>query len=274
MEEYITDIKQIQSLNLEMMKEFDCFCRKNSIKYYLAGGTLLGAVRHKGFIPWDDDVDIMMLRKDYEKLLSLKSKLKKDNPERQLVSVRDKTFARDYARYIRKDYYKIEDFVEEDDCPYLGMDILPIVFVPQNSFLYWLHVKFYYIFRTLMSVAASQANTGSTKMKRLVRNSLRPIAKLIGKYRIAKWCEKIGSLYHKRCKKCIAAMCGMAGLKERWMYNDCVEQIELEFEDSVFLAPRNYDIHLKNIYGDYMKLPPENKRITHGIKIKKIEGKE
>lgn len=68
-------------------------------------------------------------------------------------------------------------------------------------------------------------------------------------------------------------MCGMAGLKERWMYNDCVEQIELEFEDSVFLAPRNYDIHLKNIYGDYMKLPPENKRITHGIKIKKcIQG--
>lgn len=269
MGEYITDIKKIQQLNLEMMKEFDCFCRKNNIKYYLAGGTLLGAIRHKGFIPWDDDVDIMMLRKDYDKLLALRTQIIRENSDRQIVSVRDNTFARDYARYIRTDYSKIENFVEEDDCPYMGMDILPIVFVPSNNFLYWLHVKFYYIFRMLMSVATSQGDTGSTKLKKIIRNILRPFTKVLGKYRIAHLCEKIGSLYNNKCKKSIAAMCGMAGLKERWLYSECKEQIELQFEDTIFFAPLNYDIHLKNIYGDYMKLPPKDKRVTHGIKIKK-----
>lgn len=269
MEEYIVDIKQIQKLNLEMMKEFDKFCRENKIKYYLAGGTLLGAVRHKGFIPWDDDVDIMMLRKDYDKLIALKSKIKNENPERQLVSVRDKTFARDYARYIRKDYSKIENHVEENDCPYLGMDIFPILFVPTIDFLYWLHVKFYYIFRVLMSIATSKANTGTTKCRRIIRNILRPLTQMIGKYRIARWCETIGGIYHKFCKQSVAAMSGAAGLKERWKYSDCKEQIELNFEDTQFWAPLNYDIHLKTLYGDYMKLPPEDKRITHGIRIKK-----
>ena len=270
MEEYINDIKKIQKLNLEMMKEFDHFCKKNGIKYYLAGGTLLGAVRHKGFIPWDDDVDIMMLWNDYEKLISLKEKLVDEYPMRQLVSVFDHTFARDYARYIRKDYSKIEDFVEEDDCPFLGMDILPIVFVPKTDWLYCLHVKFYYIFRTLMSVATSKRGTGSTKKKQTVRNLLRPLAKVIGKFRLASICVKVGGIYNLSCNKCIAAMCGMAKLKERWNYAECKEQIEVEFEDTHFSAPKNYDIHLKNIYGDYMKLPPKEQRVTHGIKIKKM----
>ena len=78
----VTDIKEIQKMQLDILVEFDKFCRDHNLKYFLAYGTLLGAVRHKGFIPWDNDVDVCMLRDEYEKLI----KLYKDNRYR-LMSV-------------------------------------------------------------------------------------------------------------------------------------------------------------------------------------------
>ncbi|WP_104802490.1 LicD family protein [Blautia marasmi] len=271
MEEYITDIKTIQALNLELMIEFDQFCREKKISYYLGGGTLIGAVRHKGFIPWDDDTDIMMLRKDYEKLLSLKDEFENKTSHRQIVSIRDKTFARDYARYIRKDYHKEEAYVVDDDCPYVGMDIFPIVFVPDTKIVYLLYEKIYYFFRVLMSAATSKTNSGLSRNKKVFKNLIRPLAKVIGKFRLAYLCEKIGMLFDSRRHKYVAAVSGMAGTKERWLYRDCKEKIELQFEENLFWAPANYDIYLRNIYGGYMELPPEKDRKTHSIRVRKIE---
>lgn len=270
--DYITDVKIIQKLNLDLMCEFDEFCRENKIKYNLGGGTLIGAVRHKGFIPWDDDVDIMMMRKDYERLLSLRDKMRNKYPLRQIVSIRDKTFARDYARYIRKDYYKEEMIVDLDDCPYIGLDIFPIVFVPKNKILYLAHYYLYYFFRVMMVAATSQYNTGTSKRTQTFKNIIRPVVKKIGKFKIAFLCEKIGMMTDRTCKTCVAAISGMAGKKEKWLYKECKAQMQFKFEDQYFWGPRNFDIYLKNIYGDYMKLPPEDQRKVHGMKIKKIDN--
>ena len=104
---------------------------KNNIEYVLGGGSLLGAVRHKGFIPWDDDADVMMMRDQYERFLDLAYE-QGVGENRKVVSTRDKSFARNYARYVRTDYRKDEEQFVSDDCPWVGIDVFPIDYVSSD----------------------------------------------------------------------------------------------------------------------------------------------
>ena len=97
------ELGELHSLLLELLIDFDKLCKDLDINYYLSGGTLLGAVRHHGFIPWDDDADVMLLRKDYELLLKASMNMRINN--RKIFSLNNKTFARDYARFVRTDYF-------------------------------------------------------------------------------------------------------------------------------------------------------------------------
>lgn len=260
-------LKELQELTLDLIIEFDAFCQANDIKYTLAGGSMLGAIRHKGFIPWDDDMDVMMLREEYNKLLEAAekaSKVSKDSekglkPNRKFVSLYDHTFARNFARYVRCDYTKHEEGFVEDDCPWIGIDIFPIDFVPGDD-KFKKQVKQIQFWRKMLLFSLTVPNSGKSKAKKIAKNIIRPFTKAVGSFNMAHKMDKIAMRYDEGDKTYIAAICGMYGDRERWKLEEYLPQIRVPFEGVLLPIPKNYDIYLCNLYNDYMKLPPEDKR--------------
>lgn len=258
-------LREVQLISLELLTEIYDFCMRNDLHFVLGGGTLLGAVRHHGFIPWDDDIDINFLRADYEKLLKLGCALNTDS--RALVSVKDGSFDRDFARYIRKDYVKKEEGFEDSDCPWVGIDIFPIDEVPSNDFLFKLQVKSLWILRKILLLTVTNNHSGKTELKRLIKNIIRPIAKLIGSHRLAVLMDKICKYYNGKEGIYVAALTGMYGEREKWLKEKYMPVCEVQFEDLFFPANMNYDEYLSNLYGNYMELPPEKKRKYTSAKV-------
>ena len=263
-------LTEIQQLSYELLVELDTICKENHIPYVLGGGSLLGAVRHKGFIPWDDDIDIMLLREDYDRLINLDADRIKRG--RRIISRKDHSLARHYGRYIRMDYKKSSEFFLEEDCPWIGVDIFPIDFAPKDDRIFARQVRKIAFYRKIMLLSITKKNTGKTKYIAMLKNMIRPFAKLYGTYRAIDKITKISCLFNNSNEKeFVAGYSGMYGLKERWKYNDYIPQIHLKFEDAEFPAPKNYDIYLKNLYGNYMEIPPESKRKMLDYEVYPIE---
>lgn len=264
-------LKEIQNLNYELLVEFADFCDANNINYYLCGGTTLGAVRHQGFIPWDDDCDVMMLRKDYKRYLDV-VRTKQLPKNRKVISLYDKTFARNFAKYVRLDYKKIQDFYLEKDgsyASYIALDIFPVDYVSGNDFKFLFQIKLLYILRKLQLASVTKFGTGKTFLRTILKNIYRPIAKILGPFRIARWMDAVCQWYSNT--EYVGVISGMYGKKERWSKKDYDEEMLMQFRDRKFKGPKNYDIYLSNIYGDYMTLPPKEKqKPTDDVKYKKI----
>lgn len=259
---------EMQKVNLEMLQEFDSICKENNISYTLGGGTQLGAVRHKGFIPWDDDIDLNMTRPNYEKLMNLLKKNELKLPKnRQLISNRDNTFARHYARYIRYDVKRVTTYASDDDCPYIGIEIFVEDGVYSNKYLFSIQLWRIKFVRKLLLLSLSKPNLSSKgKGVAILKNLIRPILKKIGSMKIARHLENICKEVNFDKAKYVAGLNGMYGKKEKWLKEDMLPVIYLDFEDGKFPCYKNYDKYLSNLYGNYMELPPEEKRQPHNDK--------
>ena len=267
--EYLT-LRQLQEVSFELLRDFDAFCESHGIEYVLCGGSMLGAARHKGFIPWDDDVDVMLLREEYEKLLALKPEVQQLG-QRDLLSARDRTFARDFARFVRTDYGKVEEGTRDDDCPYVGIDIFAIDYLPESDEEFAAQVRDRNKYRQLLLTCASPFNTGSTFAKRWVRNILRPFANAYGKYRIAEAAEAVCMRYNQGPRKDIGIVCGEYGTRERWPLSSFHPVQRIPFEDALMPAPADYDTYLSAIYGrNYMEVPPKDKQRPSHIRAYRI----
>lgn len=267
---YLT-LREMQLVSLSMLLEFDEFCKKHGIRYALCGGTMLGAARHQGFIPWDDDIDLMMTREEYEKLLSMADLYAEEFPGRQMISYRDKTLARDYSRIITKEYMKEEKDISPKDCPWLGMDFFPLDVISDNQDDFEKQVKDRVFWHEVFVTCSSPFNAGSTPLKRLVRNLFRPIAFAIGRFRAAKKSDEICRRFEHSGGRDIAIVCGMYGTRERWPRSAYEPLATLPFEGHEFPVPHDYDVYMRAIFGDdYMELPPEEKRRPPRIKAWKV----
>ena len=276
-------IKDLQEKLLDMMKEIDRICQKENIQYFVTGGTFLGAVRHKGFIPWDDDIDIGMDRKNYEKFLS---KLKDNLPS---------NFKLDY--YTNNDsevpWVKILDYkvIQTDNTidnitieQYLFIDIFPFDNIPDNKILRNIfRIQIY--FKTIkLRLAKSRWLSKSTnqifakKFKNLITKIINMkifdnflnYRKVLGQY------DKLIKKYQNKETKMISDITVDYKLKK--IFRECIDRdkayqiVNYDFEDTQFKGMKDYDTYLTKIYGDYMKLPPENERIAkHFIKVIKCK---
>lgn len=258
-------LEQTQSVYLELLEEFDKLCQAHGLRYDLCGGSMLGAVRHRGFIPWDNDIDLSMPRPDYERLLRLQREGKLGLPaHRQVVSERDHTFPRHFSRYVRHDVKRVSEMAEDWDCPYIGIDIFPLDGIPTDEKAFARQIKRIQRLRRFLLTSVEKKGTSRRgRAAAMIKNLYRPILRLIGSYRLAHMLDWQCRRVDYETAEYVGIVSGMYGLKERWRKDEMLPQARFEFEHLQVWGFANYDIYLKNLYGDYMKLPPEEKRVPH-----------
>lgn len=254
-------LRELQLSELAILDEFDSICKKYNLKYSLAGGTLLGAVRHKGFIPWDDDIDVCMPRPDYEKF-------------RELFISNTLFLTKDRGRGAKYPFIKIlsskiklehDGFSEVNN---LWIDVFPIDGLPKNEKdLSHIYSKSEFYRNIIGFNLVEDFNEYHGKHNKVVAYFIGLFAKIYGKNRALKKSEKLAlKLEYIKSDYVGAITWGCYGVGERMLKSEYEQFTEMEFEGKKFSVMGCWDSYLRGIYGDYMKLPPEDKRITHGIK--------
>jgi lipopolysaccharide cholinephosphotransferase len=260
-------LKEIQARELKMLKYFKKICEKYHLRYYLAGGTLLGAVRHEGFIPWDDDIDILMPRPDYNKLQKI--------IKRQPLLPRYRFHSSDLGN-LNDPFCKLFDLstkvdkkwiADQYDC-HLWIDIFPMDGVPEDDKEVEKIYKKVKRARRILRFMKAKDGMGKTKLRALVKPLLKPFALLVfGKKRTVHYIERIAKKYpFEECKSVAGVVFGY-GPEEKMDRESYVEGIPMKFENCTVMAPGCYDAYLSGLFGDYMQLPPEDKRQVHFMKI-------
>ena len=257
--------KEYKKIATELLDDFDKVCRVHNIRYSIAYGTLLGAVRHKGFIPWDDDIDVIIPRADYYKLLEVRDELKENH---QIVSIEtNKKFTAPLAKLI--DTYtilrQIGHAAEKID---LGVyvDIFVYDFIPENKDKTNLIYKTCNFMQKAWGFCEYEPND---KYPRIV-NFFRGIANRSG---LARKVAIIMDQYAKsRCKRSNYYSCLMYGYKNRKIYivpqNEFNDLCDYTFEGVKVKGLSDYDKYLSCWYGDYMKLPPIEERVSgHSFEV-------
>lgn len=249
-------VKDIQKKILEIIKYIDKICRKNNIVYYIMGGTALGAVRHGGFIPWDDDLDIFMTSDQYEKFKKIFEEMNSKQYVLQEWKTTDKYL--EYAKIRMNNTTFIEkNFKDRKDMHHgIFVDIMILHKVPNNKFiqyLVYLESKFVTLY------ALSQRNwVPKTKVQNIVLNLLKIMpCKLMAKLfykRIYKY-----DFMEKNYKYCywITPAKFKNGLFDEEFFNN---PIDIQFEDTKLLGAKNIKEYLEYRYGDYMKLPSKEQQ--------------
>lgn len=268
----MSDIKIIQDKILSILKEFISICKDNNLTYYALGGTLLGAVRHKGFIPWDDDIDIGMPREDYEKFKKIASNALSDNYK--FLSEDTSNYKKAFS-VIRDDSTKIiMNYSNEGQEESLWIDIFPLDGMPSNPLKKKYH-SYRYLY-TRMMVQLSQFNSLVNQKKENRPWFEKVIIRIANVVKIEKvvsfsWAQK---KYLQTIKK-YSFNEGFAGnytgaykLREIVPSDYFGQPVLLQFEDLKLSCPHKFREYLTAIYGaDYMQLPPEEKRVFHHYEI-------
>lgn len=256
-------LSQIQKRLSEMLYEFHEFCKTNHLRYFIAYGTLLGAVRHGGFIPWDDDIDVVMPRSDYERLLSFDS----ISNDCDIVSYKkDLGYYHPYAycNIADKKTYMIEHSAQRSTKKGLFIDVFPLDGLPSsyNSALRYINTV------TTLARIVSYSNQSAPRgvsPKSVVKRLIICITHMIGPYRAAALLEKLARRYDYDGSEFCAQMVLKAYPSEKELRKTSLfdDQVLLKFADYEVFGPIGYKDVLASCYGDYMKLPPVSQRNPH-----------
>lgn len=259
-------LEEIQKAELDILVAFDRLCREHGLRYSLVGGTLLGAVRHKGFIPWDDDIDVAMPRPDYEKLRALL--LAPNESEYALKGFPNEEDADPvFSKLVDERIRVKETFLKHD--LHLWIDVFPIDGLPSDE----KEVEEIYDkankYRRVLIASYADLSKGKTKFRRFAKNVLHAADKVLP---IAKSCKNglqgLAKKYPYEGSPYVGAISwGLYGPGERLPAGAFSHMVEVEFEGMKFPAMYCWDEYLTGIYGDYMQLPPEDQRVRHEMSV-------
>ena len=254
-------LQELKDIEFDILKMFDAFCKENNIKYYLAFGTLLGAIRYKKFIPWDDDVDVLVPREDYDRLI----KLFQDNEKYHLFAFeKDPKYTFPFAKLCDMTTRKVETAYNNGITLGVDIDVFPLDAFGSD---YEIAKKDSDRIKKYMGqLGYAKVNRPDTKnpIKFAVWSVILVFYKMLGaRYfvkKIINECRKEslkGSAYVGAKAWCIW---GERGIVPAKAFSDSVN---IEFEGELFPAPIGYDEYLTCLYGDYLPEPPKEKQKTH-----------
>ena len=261
------DLRKLQLTELEILKEIHRICEKNKIQYWLTGGTLIGAIRHTGFIPWDDDVDIAMLRDDYNKFMQVASSALSDQFYLQNWHT-DKKFGQSYSKIRKNNTILLEAGSEKVEIHHgIFIDIFVYDKYPDNK-IDFMKVKFsmQVILRTII------VKCGFTPWKGVDKVSLywwlyfipfRFLAKFLKLNKMKDMHEKLVQVANSTGSKFIFNSCESDDEKHPIPYEYVSVILKHKFENQEFYIPAGYDKILRIFYGNYMLLPPKEQREGH-----------
>lgn len=263
-------LEKIHKYELEIAKEIKRICENNNIKYFLTAGTTLGAVRHGGFIPWDDDMDFGMLRSDYEKFVTVCGQELGKNFWLQTWDT-DENFPFSYAKIRLKGTHLIEDFSAEskyvdNEQNGLFVDIFPYDSAPDNKIARKIQgVKYYILKRILWIKKGYGKNMKSNKKQALKYYAFVAFSKFFSYKMVKNRYKKILTKYNSETTLKIVTD-GSYKYSKETIDRSLADNLEpIQFEGENFLTYKDTHKYLTHFYGNYMELPPVEKRDGHSV---------
>ncbi|MCH4282001.1 MAG: LicD family protein [Solobacterium sp.] len=273
----MTDNKKVQDLTLNTLNVLINFCEMHNLRYYFTGGALIGVLRHKGFIPWDDDIDLGFPRKDFDKLHEL---LKKEMPEGYGICNRytDPNWHFAMSQFIDLESEIEINLAEQPRKAHIWIDIFPIDGLPNNRIFRYIRVKRILLKRYIVQIANISTQIDSHRNRPHYEKiiikicQIIPIGKLFNTEKVLNSMEKLlrKSDFDKVewCGNMLGRYREKEVVKKKWFGNPRKGQ----FENEEVNIPENSDAILKHLYGEYMEFPPEKDRIAHGVKVIKCRN--
>lgn len=261
--EYLEKLHEVQ---IEILDEIDKICKDNKITYFLVGGTMLGAVRHKGFIPWNDDVDIGMLREDYDKFIDLCLNNDVLNKKYFLHCLdTDENYWLPFMKVRKNNTTFGEKGIKIlDTHKGIFVDIFPYDNVKYES-------NFFQKIRSFLILNIEDAVFCKHKLKNVNRCRRKGAVKLLMTLSLKQLHKFQKYLFNiKRNKNTKYIVCFIAGgnpVDETLERDRVFPTMDFEFEGKKYPGIKDYDYYLKRVYGNYMELPPEDKRVTHSPEV-------
>ena len=266
-------LTKLQDAEFEVLLEIRRICEKYNLTYYLSGGTYLGAVRHQGFIPWDDDMDIALPRSDYMKFTKV---VKHELPSGMEFVAYDTNseYKHPVARINNNSVHIINHSYKKDRIESAWVDIFPLDGMPSTKIAMQVH-KVHLLWRRVMIGWANYQNLQELKPNRpwyekclmFIGKTLKP-GRFMNLNKQYKKMEKVLMSIPDESSKVYMNFHGAyrfnSIMEKDFYYGDGAKYT---FRGELFNAPQNYDAYLKKIYGDYMKLPPEEDRNKHKTEV-------
>lgn len=251
--------KELKDESFKVLQKFKEICEKNGFKYCLMYGTLIGAIRHGGFIPWDDDIDVMMPRPDYEKFVAYCAAHKEELKPLELMHYKtNEKYIYPIARLSNSDFFV--DYKNTKDYG-LGcfVDIYPFDGVNYDDKK---HIR---KLRTLMKMVGVKSHVRPAMNGKPLKYPFKLVAfylfKLFDTKKLIEKLDLLSQKYDYETSDYVECVCWEAKFRfDKSLFDNMVMR---KFEDDVFCVPERYDELLKAYYGDYMALPPENERYGH-----------
>lgn len=255
-------LKHIQNVELMILKDFIDICDENQFDYYLFFGTEIGAVRHQGFIPWDDDIDVVLFREDYEKFLKVMENKNQDKYTVYDIRYNEQYFFQ-FGRLSLNGTYWAEYWDNQVDFK-MGMhiDLFILDKVPNNKIKRFLYMRKCLYLCKLCSIASIKVEEGSTLVK-TIANVLHAIFNKIG-LTPKHYQKKLLKLFKKYQDDDCKYWADLTMNEQPYFkMEDFKPAKEVKFEDIYAKIPNNQEATLGQIFGDYMQLPPEEERVAH-----------
>ena len=255
----VKEKQKLKEIQIQMFCYFIDICKKEDLQYFVVGGTALGAVRHKGFIPWDDDIDVAMPREDYEKFIKKAPELLPKHIFLQCIDT-EKNCPFAFVKLRDSNTTFIETTVHKFNINHgVFLDVFQLVGYPSNRFLQrrFDFINKLYTIRNLMNLYLPKGSL-KTRIIQLLLKIIFPIDNVIPIKR-----NKLFKKYKYKDSDIIANYNGAWGKREVMSKSYFGNGSKGLFEGIEVILPENYDKYLTSLYGDYMQLPPEEKRVSH-----------
>ena len=255
---------ELKQVGIEILKFIDIVCKENGIRYFILFGTLLGAVRHQGYIPWDDDIDIGMIREDYNRFIEVM----KEQSKYKLISMEtDPDYYFSFARVSDfNTQLKLHTMREIHDIG-VFVDVFPIDNAPDETEIASYFEKFYELRHKVWITIPSTAKYCDHSLHTMIRMVKRFPQRIM--YGVSNFDlyrkELIDHMIQYNMIPTEKYVIAETPYRERAIFDKDIFKgvIELSFERNRFFAPIGYEKFLTGVYGDYMKLPPKEKQVTH-----------